>query len=573
MDLPRADTRPLLTRERLVLAASVLLVWFLAWAYPLLPPDEGRYGSVSATMAESGNWLVPEFRGKAHLTKPPLTYWLQGIGVVAMGRTELAVRWPSLVATSLGLLVLFRFARRTLGTRPALVATALASCMPLVLVVGRLANTDALLALAWIVMLDEGHAIATDDSRRTPWGRLLVFWLALAFGFMVKGPAALGPLIVLGAWLAMAGRGDRLLQFQPFLGFPLAAIPAAIWIGFVLHSYPSAKQLWWDETFGRVTGEKSLRAEPWWFYLPVYLAGLYPATTMLAVPFLNLRPKAAWAILRSGDVRSLAILAVVLPLVGLSLSTGKMPTYLLPLAAPTAILVAITIERWLDGSFDRRDRLDGYRPPDVRLTLAVVACIVFLGQLGASIYAAESAPELWALVVPLAIVPIACITMATVWKQGSRARWQGLAVAWLGFAASWTVVFGIVARYVPSMGSAYLLAELRPLLGTERPRMATVGFLDPTIAFYNGGQATIELADLAGLPQATSDQPDLPTVVLLRASRAEETLAACPEVARRLEPLGTWTRWFASPTRFYLLTRSPEGPASPPTPPPVPPGG
>ena len=109
MDLPRADTRPLLTRERLVLAASVLLVWFLAWAYPLLPPDEGRYGSVSATMAESGNWLVPEFRGKAHLTKPPLTYWLQGLGVVAMGRTELAVRWPSLVATSLGLVLLWSF--------------------------------------------------------------------------------------------------------------------------------------------------------------------------------------------------------------------------------------------------------------------------------------------------------------------------------------------------------------------------------------------------------------------------------------------------------------------------------
>src|SRR5262245_18029396 len=100
LPLPAADRRPLLRGERIVLIAAIALVWFLAWAHPLYPPDEGRYGSTSATMAENGQWLVPFFRGKPHLTNPPLAYWLEATGVLAFGRSAIAIRLPSLLATS-----------------------------------------------------------------------------------------------------------------------------------------------------------------------------------------------------------------------------------------------------------------------------------------------------------------------------------------------------------------------------------------------------------------------------------------------------------------------------------------
>ncbi|MFO0828596.1 MAG: glycosyltransferase family 39 protein [Phycisphaerales bacterium] len=549
--LPTPDRRPLAGREIVLLAAAMLLVWFLAWGHPLRPPDEGRYGSVSATIAETGDWLVPQFRGRPHLTKPPLTYWLQAVGVESFGRSALAVRWPSLVATSLGLGILFAFARRGLGTRPALVATACAAVMPMVLVVGRLANTDALLNLAWIVMLFVGWRIAERDGRG---GLLLVaFWAAQAFGFMVKGPAALGPCLILGAWLVLAGRWRDILRFAPWFGLPLAIAPFAAWIALIAMRYPQAAQLWWDETIGRVTGEKDLRAEPFWFYLPIFLAGMYPATAMLSLPGFNFRWNLVWPALRAGDLRALCLVAILFPLLGLSISSGKLATYLLPLAAPTAILVSITIERWLRGEFDRPDA--GYRPPDVRRTLAILAVIIFVVELGAAIYAAPSERELWPLVIPLAIVPIGCATPWLWWRGGRVARERGLAVAWVALFAGWTLIFGLETRFTSLWGADKLLEAVEQLLDVRRPQVATVGFVDPTIAFYNGGKPTLEGIELKTL--ATRTDLEYPLIVAMTPDAVERAIDEAPDVAMELQRVAVWRRWFSKPTNVYVLVQPP----------------
>ena len=83
-----------------VLLVALAIIWHSLGDHPLYRPDEGRYGAVSAWMAEHGNWLQPRMRDVVHVTKPPLTYWAQAAAITALGRTELAVRLPSAVGAS-----------------------------------------------------------------------------------------------------------------------------------------------------------------------------------------------------------------------------------------------------------------------------------------------------------------------------------------------------------------------------------------------------------------------------------------------------------------------------------------
>ncbi|MBL9147609.1 MAG: glycosyltransferase family 39 protein [Phycisphaerae bacterium] len=561
-----SDARPLTLAERLVVAASVALVWVLAWGHPLYPPDEGRYGSVAATMADGGSlgaWIVPFFRGEPHLTKPPLIYWLQALGVEVFGRTAFAVRLPSLLATSAALLVLFAWMRRGFGTRPAVLSVALAAVMPLTLIVGRLATTDALLSLAWIAMLASAWT-AIGAPTAPPRARSLAvvaFWCAFAVGLLTKGPAAIGPLGIVTVWLLLAGRGRDVARLRPFVGLPLALLPLVAWI-VALALDPrtplgEAGSLWWKETFGRALGSANLRPEPFWYYLVVVAAGAFPATTFLALPLYNLRLGATVAAFRAGDLRALLLVAAILPMLAFSVSVGKLATYMLPVMAPIAALAALTLEGWLRGTFDAP--VDGYRPPEVRRTFAIVATLIFATELGLAIYVFDRAPDLLGVAIPLAIAPIGAWILVGLWRRGLRLRGQGLAVAWVAMALAWTLRFGIETRFLAPMGAPALLERVRDLFGTDKVRVATIGFDDPTIAFYNDGRVTFEDVDPAHLLEWGSIDETL--VVLVPVARVEALIDEHPEVTRRLEPVATWQRFFAHPTRVFVLRAAhPRGP-------------
>ncbi len=58
--------------------ALLAFVWLalLAWARPLMLPDEGRYVGVAWGMLRSGDWLTPALDGLPYFHKPPLFYWI-----------------------------------------------------------------------------------------------------------------------------------------------------------------------------------------------------------------------------------------------------------------------------------------------------------------------------------------------------------------------------------------------------------------------------------------------------------------------------------------------------------------
>ncbi|MCA9290835.1 MAG: glycosyltransferase family 39 protein, partial [Phycisphaerales bacterium] len=259
----------------ILIAASI--VWFSAGDHALYPPDEGRYGVVSAGMAERGGWLIPEYRGEPHLTKPVLAYWCQALAIRALGRGELAVRLPSLIATSLLVLVVFGAGRRLTGSRRiALIGAVTYAVMPLPMMVGRLATTDAMLALPWFVALVAGWGAATT-GRLAP---AALLWFAVAVGLLVKGPLAFVPVGIVMLWLLLGGRRREIRRLRPVLGPLLALGPLATWAAIVLWQHPDAVAIWRHEVLDRATGASD-HVEPVWFYAPIFLTGLFLRPRML----------------------------------------------------------------------------------------------------------------------------------------------------------------------------------------------------------------------------------------------------------------------------------------------------
>ena len=95
------------------------------------------------------------------------------------------------------------------------------------------------------------------------------------------------------------------------------------------------------EHFRRVTSpDSNQHPEPWWQFLVVFPIGALLWTLAWPNAWKGLRDATEW---RSG-MRFMAAW-VIAPITLLSLSSGKLPTYVLPLFAPVAVLVAIGLLR------------------------------------------------------------------------------------------------------------------------------------------------------------------------------------------------------------------------------------
>ncbi|MFO0826829.1 MAG: glycosyltransferase family 39 protein [Phycisphaerales bacterium] len=457
------------------LVAAMALVWCSPFDHPLYPPDEGRYGTVAATMAETGNWIVPMLNDRPHLTKPPLTYWLQGLGILVFGRSEEAVRLPSLVCTSAVILTIFLAMNAIRGRVAATCAVLLYAIMPEAMIVGRLGSTDAILNLWWTLSLVCGYFAVTNGRARWALG----FWIAIGLAAFTKGPAAVGPVAIIVAWRFLAGDLRSLLSLRPWWGIPLSLAPSAAWALAVVMHEPALWQTWWRESMGRVTGELGKR-DVWWYYIPIFLLGMFPASAMMTLPWFNMTWREAWRRVRDGSFEAMCVMAVVMPLVGFSVSSGKLPTYLLPVAAPLAMSVgAMLAARWVVPA----GAAEG-KPPDVRITLlacCALAAIVF--PIAAIVSRSEDAVRAMSFVFVIPLVGAAWLALR--WHDPVRRR-RALVVAWLAFAVTWGVAFASEDNVLEEQSPRRLVAAIDRVAGDDG-EVFVVARPNATWHFYRKG--------------------------------------------------------------------------------------
>lgn len=478
----------------LVLAVQcVFPIWLSLNDHPLYAPDEGRYGSVSETMLRTGNWLVPMIDGHPHLTKPPLVYWLQAIALTAIGdaavpephgrgEDELALRLPSVLAATLIVLITFGLGAKWGGARRGLIAAGLLSLMPLHVAVGRLAITDSVLSLFWTAALAAGF-MAVDrggDSTRRAWPWAGAMWLAVALGLLAKGPLALAPVAVLLIWLALTGRWTHARRLHLW-GALLACLPVGVWAWQIVQSQPEALAVWRYEMLNRATGSGE-HPEPFWFYLPIVICGLFPATATLSLPGIEYSWRAGWKCCRTPGMGSLMAMAVVAPLIGFTFMSGKLATYLLPLAPPLALLAAGVLEDRLMSA--RGDAQQAKKALQSIATVCISSAIVLVIML---VGVARLTLQVFWVAVLVSLLPLTALMIWRLWPliRGDLQRsMAALALLWAAAATAWFGAFEFEDSLTTVYGTEQLIELVHEQPGLQDPLIATLGYDDPTLFRY-----------------------------------------------------------------------------------------
>jgi 4-amino-4-deoxy-L-arabinose transferase-like glycosyltransferase len=317
-------------------------------AVPLFEPDEGRYAEIPREMLLRGEWVIPYLQGQPYLDKPPLLYWLVGLSYRLFGVHDWSARLVPALAVHGCILLIYGFGRRILGERSAFWGALLLSLAPGFISIGRLLILDGLLSFCVTLAVYAAYESVRGDCLRPGWWLLAA--VACGLGILAKGPVTLFLVVPpLWAYSRLQGCSCRIGRRAILVFLAVALVVAVPWYIAIWMRLPEfGGYFFWQHNVVRFLAPFD-HLRPIWFYAPVLLVGLLPAT-LFAVPLLRFLFSADPAL----SARRCPELGFVLLVGGwcvlfFSLSGCKLPTYILPAFPSLALAMGyyLTMSGWV----------------------------------------------------------------------------------------------------------------------------------------------------------------------------------------------------------------------------------
>jgi 4-amino-4-deoxy-L-arabinose transferase-like glycosyltransferase len=475
------------------LVALLLVLFCVLWfgnldTRRLIRPDEGRYAEIAREMAVSGDWITPRLNGGKYFEKPPLQYWATAAAYRAFGRHAWTARlWPAL-SGALCVLLAWRLGRRLFGARAGDFAGIACASMLWPVANGHLNTLDMGLTLFLTAAVGATLWAQTTDQPASRRRRMWLAWAACGGAVLSKGLVGIVlPGGAVAAYLA-ASRDWRLLaRLHLPSGLAILLGVTAPWFVAVSLANPEFAQFFFiHEHFQRYLTSSHRRVQPWWFFLPLLVAGTLPWTVLAGQSVLrSLRHDPS-----SPGFRPRLFLLCWIGFVVLffSASGSKLPSYILPVVPALAWLMGDTLARLPAGA------LRWHALPLLPLALAAALLATRAERFAnertpAALYQAFE-PWILAAAAAIAVAAVLCLWWE---RQGRRA----LAVVAMGIGglAAWQAVLTGHDALSPSFSSARFVESLPEQLRSDCP-LYSVRAYDQTLPFYLGRTVTlVEFAD------------------------------------------------------------------------------
>ncbi|MDD3180273.1 MAG: glycosyltransferase family 39 protein [Opitutaceae bacterium] len=468
-----------------------LLFGFRLGSYPLANPDEGRYAEIPREMAATGDYITPRLNGVPYFEKPPLMYWLGAISIRCFGSSEWVMRaWPALFGLA-GVLATYGTTRRLYGRDAGWWAAVVLGTSLLWFGLSRLLLLD--MAVSFFIA---GTLFAFIAALQEPPGRRrrLLFYALYAcaacatltkglIGFMLPGA-------VIFLWLLLLNQWSRLRPLYLPTGLVLFLAIAAPWhvlASLANHSAVKEQDFAWfyfvHEHFLRFTTTIHGRHQPWWFFVPILIFGLFPWVVFLPQALRQMLA-GGWAARRERAPAWFFVFWAAFIFLFFSKSSSKLIPYILPVFPAVAALL---------GTFLARTFAEGERKAlRVGVILFTVLCCLIVIAAWVAL-SGRPEPQRLALLpyfslLLLVLVAGSAATLLVHARRGPHFAISQIALTAAAFSASMTYVIPEAQR-----ASTKPLAEIyRPLAHPGDRLFQYRGFFHD-FTFYTG--RTVDLVD------------------------------------------------------------------------------
>jgi 4-amino-4-deoxy-L-arabinose transferase-like glycosyltransferase len=317
---------------------AVFLSLFKLGTATLFDVDEAVFSEATKEMVESGDWITPTYNGKNRYDKPILYYWFMALSYEIFGINEFGARFPSAISSLLLALIIFLFVRRFRDEKTAFYA-ALSCVLSIYFVVySHAAVTDMTLTLFITLSLFSFYHASIRNTVPDKKTNIYIcaFYAFSALAFLTKGLIGIiFPFGIAMIYIDITEGWRGIKRIVSIKGILLFLIIAAPWyIGqTAINSQEFINAFFVKHHFKRYFSVISSHTGPLYYYLPVLLLGLFPWVLFL--------PSGIRNTLKGKDnlnVFSLVWLFAIF--VFFSLSTTKLPNYLLPAIPAASILIA-----------------------------------------------------------------------------------------------------------------------------------------------------------------------------------------------------------------------------------------
>ncbi|HEY1950603.1 MAG TPA: glycosyltransferase family 39 protein [Bryobacteraceae bacterium] len=304
----------------------------------VLGPDEPRYVAIGQAMAHTGDLVTPRLWGSPWFEKPPLLYWMTAAGTALGLAPEMAARLPVALLSLAFLVVAFELLRTEFGGEVAGASLVLLATSAGWVAYSELALTDLPLAAFFSLAIFLSLPLVRESTAAVQISRWRFIWIGACLGMamLAKGLVPL-VLFVPGVWFL------RRWWRHWWLGVLACVLIAGPWyVGvYAVNGKPFLEDFFWKQHFQRLYSTALQHVQPWYFYVPVLLGGLFPWTPLFAFLVRRAKPdENRW------DARRLFLLATAgFGFLFFSFSLNKLPGYLIPLIPSLFVLLGSQFER------------------------------------------------------------------------------------------------------------------------------------------------------------------------------------------------------------------------------------